>query len=181
MPAPAAPSKQPARGRARRAALAALTWLLPEHNPGGAVYGIIAVGALLAAEGSVRETYPETVGSVAIAIVMYWLAEAYAHLLGTRMKGAHRLSLAETLHTLGEDWPIVTGASLPLITLLGAWAAGAPQRSAVTAGVITAAGSLVLFELAAGLRAHDRARALFADAAVGIAMGLGILALRALT
>jgi hypothetical protein len=40
------------------------------------VYGVILVGALLAAESGVHETYLDTVLSAVIATAIYWLAHA---------------------------------------------------------------------------------------------------------
>ena len=63
----------------------AIDWVLPEDNPAGVIYGLITVGALLAAEGALGETYPETVASLVLAICLYWLAHAYADMLGHRL------------------------------------------------------------------------------------------------
>jgi hypothetical protein len=43
------------------------------ENPAGVVYGVIAIGALMAAESGRHETYPDTVGSAIIAACLYWL------------------------------------------------------------------------------------------------------------
>jgi hypothetical protein len=131
-------------------------WIVPERNPAGAVYGLITIGALLAAESSLRETYPETVGSAAIAVVLYWFAHSYADVLGLRLSEQRRLAL------------------------LVAWAGGASQTTAVTAAVWTVVASLIAFELAAGVRSRAKPAELAFEVLVGATMGLGILALRAL-
>jgi hypothetical protein len=155
-------------------------WVVPERNPEGAVYGIITIGTLLAAESGLRETYPETVGSVSIAVVLYWFAHSYADVLGLRLSKQRRLSGSELWSTFVQDWSIVRGASVPLLALLVAWAAGAEQTTAVGAAVWTAVGSLVAFEVAAGIRSRARPTELVLEVIVGSAMGLAILALRAL-
>jgi positive regulator of sigma E activity len=155
-------------------------WLVPERNPAGAVYGIITIGALLAAESGLRETYPQTVGSVSIAVVLYWFAHSYADVLGLRLTEQRRLTSAELWHTFVQDWSIVRGASAPLMALLIAWLAGAEQTTAVTAAVWTAVASLIAFELAAGLRARSKPRELALEVLVGATMGLALLVLRAL-
>ncbi len=154
--------------------------VLPDANPGGTVYGLIAIGALLAAESSLRETYAETIGSVALTMLLYWCAHAYAEILGARLSTQHRLGWRRLRGILLHDWAIVRGASLPFVCLLIAWAAGAPQRSAVTAGLWTAIGSLIAFELAAGVRADAKRGELALDALAGMAMGLAILGVKAL-
>jgi hypothetical protein len=155
-------------------------WVVPERNPAGAVYGIITIGALLAAESGLRETYPETVGSVSIAVVLYWFAHSYADVLGLRLIEGRQLTVAELWHTFIQDWSIVRGASAPLVALLVAWVAGAAQTTAVTLAVWTAVGSLIAFELAAGFRSKARPAELVLEVVVGATMGLAILALRAL-
>jgi hypothetical protein len=155
-------------------------WIVPERNPAGAVYGIITIGALLAAESGARETYPETVGSAAIAVVLYWFAHSYADVLGLRLTEQRRLRWRELWHTFVQDWAIVRGASMPLLALLVAWAAGAGQTTALTFAVWTAVASLIAFEIAAGIRSRAGRGELVLQVLVGVTMGLAILALRAL-
>lgn len=155
-------------------------WIVPERNPAGAVYGLITIGALLAAESGLRETYPETVGSVSIAVVLYWFAHSYADVLGLRLTEQRRLSGQELLHTFIQDWSIVRGASAPLFALLVAWAAGAEQVTAVTAAVWTAVIGLVAFEVAAGVRSKAKPAELLVEVVVGAMMGVALLVLRAL-
>ena len=56
--------------------------MVPAENPGGAVFGLIAIGALMAAESGLHETYLDTVLSAVIAAGVYWLFHAYTTLLG---------------------------------------------------------------------------------------------------
>jgi hypothetical protein len=155
-------------------------WIAPERNPAGAVYGLIAVGALLAAESGLKDTYPETVGSAAIAVTLYWFAHSYADVLGLRLLEQRRVSFAELWRTFVQDWSIARGAGVPLLAILVAWAAGASQATAVGAGVWTAVGSLIAFELAAGVRSQAKPVELVLDVCAGTTLGLGILALRIL-
>jgi hypothetical protein len=157
-----------------------LEWIVPESNPAGVVYGIITIGALLAAESGLRDTYPETVGSAAIAMVLYWFAHSYADVLGLRLAEQRRVGRGELWRTFVQDWAIARGAAAPLLALLVAWACGASQASAVTAGVWTAVASLILFELAAGVRSRAQPLELVFEVLVGATMGLAILSLRAL-
>jgi hypothetical protein len=155
-------------------------WVVPEHYPAGVVYGLITVGALLAAESGLKDTYPETVGSTVIAMTLYWFAHAYADVLGLRLSEQRRVSWAELWHTFVQDWSIVRGAGLPLLALLVAWAVGASQTAAVTAGVWAVVASLIAFELAAGVRSKAKPIELAFDVLAGTTLGLGILVLRVL-
>jgi hypothetical protein len=157
-----------------------LAWIVPERNPAGAVYGIITIGALLAAESGLRDSYADTVGSTSIAVVLYWFAHSYADVLGLRLSKQRLLTWSELWRTFVQDWSIVRGASAPLLALLVAWAAGASLQTAVGAGVWTAAVSLVVFEVAAGLRSHAKPAELTLEVLVGATMGLALLVLRAL-
>src|SRR6185312_1297282 len=93
-------------------------WIAPERNPAGVVYGLIAVGALLAAESGLKESYPETVGSTAIAVTLYWFAHSYADVLGLRLLEQRRVSFAELRETFIQDWSIARGAGVPLLAIL---------------------------------------------------------------
>ena len=153
---------------------------MPERNPGGVVYGILAIGALLAAESDAHETYPETVASALIAAVLYSLAYGYAGLLGRRLGLAQSGSASESLLiALGDEWSIVRGACIPLAVVLVGWALGATQHVAVSAAVWVAVGSLIVFELIAGLRSRATPLELAFEVGMGITLGVGILGLKA--
>jgi hypothetical protein len=162
-----------------RARKSLLDWIVPDDNPAGVVYGLILIGALLAAESGVRETYPETIGSAAITVVLYWFAHAYADVLGLRLSEHRRPSPVELWLAFVKDWAIVRGAAVPLLALIVTLVAGGGQATAVTVGVWTAVVSLIAFELAAGIRSHARRFELVFEILVGATMGLAILALRA--
>jgi hypothetical protein len=174
----APPATQPIR--TPRATFRRLSRALTGQHPAEAVYGTITVAALLAAESSLRETYLETVGSVALAMLLYWLGHSYADLLGHRIQAGERLTARELGRMLIRDWAIVRGAGAPLLALLIMWAVGASQQTAVTVGLWTCVVSLVAFELIAGLRARARPAELVLELSVGIAMGVGVIALRAI-
>ena len=144
----------------------------------GAIYGILIVGTLLAVESARQETYGETIGAIVLAIVLYWLAHAYAELTGRRLREGQPLTLQGSLSAMAEWSLIPVGAILPLIALLIAWAFGAQLTGAVSAGIWTAAGSLVVIELAAGIRASHSWPELLFQATAGSLLGLGIVALR---
>jgi len=153
---------------------------VPAENPSGVVYGIIAIGALLAAESGRHETYLDTVGSAALAACLYWLAHAYATLLGRRLVRREVLTATTLWRALIHDWAIFRGAAVPLAALMIAWATGAAQETAVTAALWSAVAAVVAFELAAGIRSRARPAELALEVGVGLVMGVGILALKIL-
>jgi hypothetical protein len=148
------------------------------ENPAGAIYGIIVIAALLAAESGQHESFLDTFASAAIATALYWLAHAYSELLGGRLATRERLTVAALGRALAHDWPIVRGAALPLAVLVIAWVTGASQQTGVTAALWSAIASLVAFELIAGVRARASPRELALDAGVGAALGVAILAVK---
>lgn len=155
-------------------------WLIPAENPSGVVYGVMVIGALLAAESGRRETYLDTVGSAVLAAGVYWLAHAYARVLGQRLAEAERLTLDALVRALGHDWALIRGAAIPLLVLLIAWALGASQGVALSAGVWSAVASLIGLELIAGIRSQATPRELVIEVGMGITMGIAILALKSL-
>jgi hypothetical protein len=156
----------------------AVDWLLPERNPARLVYGVLAIGAVLAAESGSHENYLDTAGSAVIAILLYWLAHAYADVLGHRLKSHEQLSIAALGRALRDEATIVMGAVPALLALLLCRVLGLALASGVEAALWTTVGSLLVFELLAGMRARSTPRELVLEVGVGIAMGLAIIALK---
>jgi hypothetical protein len=149
-----------------------------KRNPAGAVYGAITVGALLAAESPRRETYVETVAAVLVAVTLYWLAHAYAALLGRRVQAGHRLTGPALRDSLLHEFPILAGAVLPLAALLIGWLGGASLSDSAVIAVWTSAATIVAIEVAAGVRARLATLQLIGQTFVGAAFGLAIILLR---
>ncbi|HWF54847.1 MAG TPA: hypothetical protein VG223_09475 [Solirubrobacteraceae bacterium] len=148
-------------------------------NPGGAVYGTITVGALLAAETGQRETYGETIAAVVLALLLYWLAHAYAALAGERLAEGTKLTFAALGHELLRELSMLAGAALPLLAVLFAWVAGAPLSTALTVGVISAALAVVATEIVAAVRAELSGGELVQQAAIGAVLGCLVFAVKA--
>ena len=82
---------------------------MPEH-PAGLIYGTITVAALLAAESARQESYPRTVGAVAITLLLYWLAHSYAEFTGHRMKESKRFTYSGLWLTATRELTVLLGA-----------------------------------------------------------------------
>jgi hypothetical protein len=134
----------------------------------------------MAAESGHHESYLDTLASTVLATALYWLAHAYAGLTGRRLSGGERLTPAALGWALAHDWAIVRGAAIPLLALLVAWAAGAALETAVTAALWSAVASVIALELGAAIRSRASGTELLFDLSVGVLMGVGIIALRAL-
>ncbi|HUO72370.1 MAG TPA: hypothetical protein VMU39_16495 [Solirubrobacteraceae bacterium] len=140
-------------------------------NLGAAIYGLITVGALLAAESTQQETYSATLVAVVITLIVYGLAHSYADFTSWRLEKSKPIALDDLRRTLRSQLPILAGAGIPLIALLAAWALGASLDSAVTVAIWAAAAAIVAIEFIAGLRAGQTGRALVTQTAVGALLG----------
>ena len=141
------------------------------NNPGSAIYGTIAVGALLAAESVRRETYARNIEAVVITLLLYWLAHSYADLAAERLRSGAELTVGRLVRTMLDELPLLAGATIPLATLLICWAAGTRLSVAVIAALWTSAAIVVLIELTAGVRGRLAARQFIALALIGALRG----------
>ena len=148
------------------------------NNAGGAIYGIIAVGALLAAESTRRETYVRNIVAVVVTLLLYWLAHAYADLAAERLRSGTQLTLGRLFRTMLDELPLLAGATIPLATLLICWAAGSRLSTAVIAALWTAAAIVVSIELTAGVRGRLAARQFITQALIGVLLGALVIFLK---
>jgi hypothetical protein len=138
----------------------------------GAIYGTITAGALLAAEFSRRESYAKTIFALVLALVLYWLAHAYAANADRRIREQKQLTWKGFAGDLLRELPILGGASVPLLAILIFGVAGASLGTAISAALWTAAAVIAGIELTAAIRSGVRGRALVIHAAIGIVLGL---------
>jgi hypothetical protein len=155
-----------------------LAWLLSGEDAELVIYGVILVGALLAAESGFHETYLDTVLSVVIVTATYWLAHSYAVLLAGRLRVHLRLTPRALWRGLAREAGVVRGATIPVLVLLIAWASGARLEDAVSAAVWSSVATLLCLELIAALRAPATLRERAFELGVGATIGLGIVLLK---
>jgi hypothetical protein len=176
-PGPSGSSRRPSRSKL---ASTVLWWLAPEENPAGLVYGTIAVGAVLAAESTRHDTFPDTVTATVLILVLYWVAHAYAQLTGDRLRRRQELTAGGLWRSLVQEGAIVKGALAPIAVLLVLWAADVSLNTAVTAAVWTSAVLIALIEMAASFRSRISGTQRVAQILLGTLLGGGVLAVRAL-
>jgi hypothetical protein len=150
----------------------------PRYNFGSAIYGLLIVSALLAAESAASEDYSETVLGVALALLISWWAHAYSEFVFRRAEAGERLTPAGVGQMLRRELPILLGAAPPLLAVLIAWAAGAELGTAITVALVTSAVTILITEVAAGLQADLSGGELAIQALVGSVVGVLILALK---
>jgi hypothetical protein len=165
-------------GDARLSRFAA--WLLDvtTANAAGAVYGAIMVGVLLAAEDARHEGYPATIEAVTIVMLLYLLTNLYADTLGARLLRRERLNRRLLWSSCVHELPIVEGSLIPFLVLLLTWAAGLTVETGVTAALWATAGTIVILEVAAGVRSGRGLRDLCLQTAAGVVIGLALISLK---
>jgi hypothetical protein len=147
-------------------------------NAARVVYGTIVVAVLLSAETAAKETYGKTLVAVMLAVLAYWFAHSYAESAAGRMSNRSQLTVAELLHSMRHELPIVLGATLPLVPVLISWIAGSSLSTAVSDAIWTAAALIVVYEFVAGLRAELSGVRLIAQTLVGAALGVLVIVLK---
>jgi hypothetical protein len=145
----------------------------------GAIYGTITAGALMAAEFARRETYPRTIGALAIALALYWVAHGYAADADARLREKKALTLGGFGSALLHELPILAGAAVPLVVIVIFGLAGAKLATGITAALWTAAATIAAIELTAAFRSGARGWELAVQAVIGIALGLLVPAINA--
>lgn len=173
-------SDQPARES--RGLLAVFAqWVQPSEHPSAVVFGNVTVAAICAIESTrphVRSR--EVVAAVFGTMLVYWMAHAYSEVASMRLGRRAPWSLAIVREGLADEWPLLRGASLPLIAMLLALAFGANGEGCAGAGFWTALAALVLFEAYAARRAGEGWLGVAVGAGVGLALALVLVLLRSL-
>jgi hypothetical protein len=148
------------------------------YNFGSALYGLIIVSALLAAESATRETYGETLLGAVLALLISWWAHAYSEFVFLRAQEGERLTRTGVGRMLRRELPIIVGAAPPVLAVLIAWAAGAGLDTAITIALVTSAVTILATEVVAGVQAELSGRELAIQVLAGSAFGLLILGLK---
>jgi len=175
---PAQPARRLRRLGIGKLASAILRWLEPEDNPSGVIYGTIAVGAVLAAESTRRETFADTIVATVIILGLYWLAHTYASVVGDRLKTRDSLSVGGFWRAFLHEGSIVKGGAIPVAVLAVTWVAGVSLQTGVTASLWSTAAALAGFEIIATLRSRVTGAQRFTQIVVGALLGAGVLLVR---
>jgi len=116
----------------------------PSHVQGerreAAIYGTVITAAVIAAGGNVLSS-AALEATVLVTLLVYWVAEQYAKLLGEHTHSGRLPSSEQVRASFAASWPMVSASFLPLISLviarvLGANALGAAEVALVVAVVL---------------------------------------------
>jgi hypothetical protein len=113
-----------------------------------------------------------------VTLVVYWLAEEYAELLGEQVEGGRLPTWVYIRGALASTWPMVSASFLPLLALVIARLAGATSLEAANAGLVVAVVLLAIHGWSAGRASKLRGRQLLLTTAIAIALGLVMIALK---
>jgi hypothetical protein len=141
------------------------------------IYGAIITAAILAAAGGHLPTGALVV-SVVVTLLVYWLAEEYAELLGEQATGGILPSRAYVRQALAATWPMVSASYLPLLALVLARAVGASSYVAANVGLVATILLLITHAWIAGRAAKLHGWQLFFAVSVAAALGLTMVALK---
>jgi hypothetical protein len=144
----------------------------PGRRRAAGIYGAIITAAIFAAVGSQVPTPALTV-SVVVTLLVYWIAEEYAEILGEQATGGHLPTWASIRTMLVTTWPMVSASYVPLLALLVARAAGASSFTAANVGLAVAIVLLTFHGWSAGRASRLRGWQL--AGATAIAAGLGLM------
>jgi hypothetical protein len=146
----------------------------------GLIYGTISVAALLAAESARSETYPKTVGAVAIIMILYWMAHSYSEYAAERMQEHEPFTYTGMIANATRELTVLIGAAVPFAMLVICWIVGASLTLAVATASWASAAIVIATEIVIGVRANLTGRELVRQTVVGAILGLLIVALRVL-
>jgi hypothetical protein len=141
------------------------------------IYGAIVTAAILDAAGG-RLPTDVLVVSVVVTLLVYWLAEEYAEILGEQAAGGLLPSRSRIREALAASWPMVSASYLPLLALVVARVAGATSLEAANVGLVVAIAVLTVHGWSAARSAQLKGRQLLAATSVALALGLVMILLK---
>lgn len=141
------------------------------------IYGAIVTAAILDTAGGHVSTAALVV-SVVVTLLVYWLAEEYAEVVGEQVEGGRLPSRASVRSALAATWPMVTASYVPLLALVLAWLAGASDLTAANVGLAAAVILLTFHGWLAARAAQLRGRPLFFATATAAALGIVMILLK---
>jgi hypothetical protein len=149
------------------------TWLRRHENPAAAVYGIVIGCAVVAVDAGLGVPTISTVESVAGALIIYWLAEAYAHLVTAPPEhGGATTWLLDARQTLAREAPLVLTPILLVGVLLLARLAGASTTAADTWALIAGIVLLGVAGARGAVRAGQHGRSVVVTSLLGASFGV---------
>jgi hypothetical protein len=141
------------------------------------IYGAIVTAAILDTTGGHVSTAALVI-AVVVTLLVYWLAEEYAEVLGEQVEGGRLPSRAYIREALAATWPMVSASYAPLIALVLAKVAGASDLTAANVGLVVALILLTVHGWLCGRAAQLRGWQLVFATSIAAALGLVMILLK---
>jgi hypothetical protein len=141
------------------------------------IYGTILTAAVITAGGNVLSTAALEV-TVLVTIVIYWIAEQYAELLGEHTRQGRLPGVTEIRTSLSASFPMVSASFLPMLSLVVARLLGAAELGAAQLALAVAVILLIYHGYAAGRAAGLKGAPLFATTGVAAVLGIVMIVLK---
>jgi hypothetical protein len=141
------------------------------------IYGTIITAAVLVAAGGHLPTLP-LVTSIVVTLLVYWVAEEYAELLGEHLAGGRLPTWPDVRAALAASWPMVSASYVPLLSLVLARLIGASPSAAANVGLVVAVVLLMIYAWSAGRAAQLRGRQLFFITSIAALLGVLMITLK---
>lgn len=141
------------------------------------IYGAVVTAAIFTAAGGQLRTAGLAV-AVVITLVVYWVAEEYAELLGEQTERGELPRYRYIREHLMTTWPMVTASFGPVAALLLARLAGLTDAAAANIGLITAVVLLVTHAWSAARAARLRGWRLLATSGIAAILGVVMIVLK---
>ncbi len=135
--------------------------------------------AIIAAGGNQLRTWALAI-TIVVTLVVYWLAEEYAELLGEQTRAGKLPSISVIRSSLAAAWPMVSASFLPLATLGIARLFGASSANAAWVALGMAVVLLVFHGYGAARAAGLTGIRLVAVAGTAGVLGIVMVALKSL-
>jgi hypothetical protein len=143
------------------------------------IYGTILTAAVIAAGGNTLTT-AELEVTVLVTLVVYWVAEQYAELLGEHTSEGRLPGAAQIRASFVSSFSMVSASFVPLISLLVARALGANELGAAMLALVICLILLVYHGYSAGRAAGLKGFMLFGATATAALFGVAMIVLKTL-
>jgi hypothetical protein len=151
----------------------------PGRRRAAGIYGTVVTAAVIAAGGNQLST-TELEVTVLVTLVVYWLAEQYAELLGEHTHDGRLPRKDQVLSSLAGAWPMVSASFIPLISLLVARLAGSSASGAAAIALVITVVLLIVHGYTAARAAGFNGVRLLAVTGTAGLLGVVMVVLKAL-
>jgi predicted membrane protein len=148
----------------------------PHRREAAGIYGLIVTASVFATAGSTLRT-ALLILAVVVTLVVYWLAEEYAEVIGHARAG-HLPTVAMVRGSLGAKWPMVSESFVPLAVLVVVRLFGASAYSAAITALAVTMILLAWYGWSAGTAAGLHGRARLVMTALAASLGLLMILLK---